>query len=80
MSRSFVSQVGSLTMGCVLVVDATYKRSLFIRHIGHRFHFVRHATHDGSINLFKVEGVANPSNSMTKILTAELLIQEARVY
>jgi hypothetical protein len=30
MPRSPVSQAGSLTMGCVLVVDATYKKISFI--------------------------------------------------
>jgi hypothetical protein len=50
------------------------------RHIARRFHYVRHATHTGSTVLFKVEGTKNPSNSMTKVLTAESLDNEARLY
>jgi hypothetical protein len=50
------------------------------RHIARRFHYVRLSTHNGSVSLFKVQGTNNPSNSMTKVLTVELLDQEAQVY
>jgi hypothetical protein len=50
------------------------------RHIVRRFHYVRLSTQNWSVILFKVQGTTNPSNSMTKVLTIEVLDQEAQVY
>ncbi|KAG7355160.1 hypothetical protein IV203_004516 [Nitzschia inconspicua] len=50
------------------------------RHIARRYHYVRFAQMNSETTLFKVDGTRNPSNSMTKVLTADQLDEEAAIY
>jgi hypothetical protein len=50
------------------------------RHIARRYHYVRFECASGRAVLFKIEGEANPSDSLTKVLTAQELDTQASVY
>ena len=50
------------------------------RHIARRYHYFRWNVETGATRLFTVSGIANWSNSLTKVLSAERLEQETRVY
>ncbi len=50
------------------------------RHIARRYHYVRIEAASGRTKLFKIEGTANPSDSLTKALNAEALDAQAGVY
>ena len=50
------------------------------RHIARRYHYVRLERAAGRATLFKIEGEANPSDSLTKVLPADALEAQARVY
>jgi hypothetical protein len=50
------------------------------RHISRRYHFVRFAVHNGTIKLFKISGLSNPANSLTKVLPLEQFHRETSIY
>ena len=50
------------------------------RHIARRYHYVRLEILAGRSKLFKIEGEANPSDSLTKVLSAQELESQANVY
>ncbi|KAG7339618.1 hypothetical protein IV203_025338 [Nitzschia inconspicua] len=58
----------------------SHKETSRTRHIAPRYHYVRFAQMNSETTLFKVDGTRNPSNSMTKVLTADQLDEEAAIY
>ncbi|KAG7357481.1 hypothetical protein IV203_002169 [Nitzschia inconspicua] len=57
----------------------SHKETSRTRHIARRYHYVRFAQMNSETTLFKVDGTRNPSNSMTKVLTADQLDEEAAI-
>jgi hypothetical protein len=58
----------------------SYKETQRTRHFARRYHFIRLAAASSQIVLFKIDGTANCSNSLTKPLPAEQLAKETEVY
>ncbi|KAG7342497.1 hypothetical protein IV203_007590 [Nitzschia inconspicua] len=58
----------------------SHKETSRTRHIARGYHYVRFAQMNSETTLFKVDGTRNPSNSMTKVLTADQLDEEAAIY
>jgi hypothetical protein len=58
----------------------SFKDTQSTRHIARRYHYVRFAILNGELTVFKIDGTANPSNSLTKPLPAEQLRSEASIY
>ena len=50
------------------------------RHIQRRFHYVRECNANGDTILFKIDGTRNCSDSLTKVLSADVLNVQAGVY
>jgi hypothetical protein len=58
----------------------SFRETQRTKHIARRFHFVRFAIGCSQITLFKVDGLENCANSLTKPLTAEQLASETKIY
>jgi hypothetical protein len=58
----------------------SHKETSRTRHIARRYHYVRFAQMNGETVLFKIPGIKNPADSMTKVLFASILDEAAAYY
>jgi hypothetical protein len=58
----------------------SFKDTQRTRHIARRYHFLRFAIYNGTIRLFKISGLTNPANSLTKVLPVDKYNQETAIY
>ena len=58
----------------------SFKDTQRTRHIARRYHYIRFAILNGELTIFKIDGTANPANSLTKPLPTDQLQREASIY